>query len=214
MFAASVPALAIVIAIAIVGLLVLALILRDRSKRQLLGQVRVDPKTRAPNRAAWDAELGRELARSRRHSLPLSLAIVDLAGLPEVNRNAGREQGDAALVEFARTWRGALREEDFLARQDGKRFAILLPHCEIEEAGDVLAGVRDVTPPELRIAIGLVAWDGQESAAAFETRADQALQRDKRKPRFASRPDEDPPGGTGAQTADLQPRQAGYSAWR
>jgi diguanylate cyclase (GGDEF)-like protein len=214
MIAASIPALAILIAVGVVALLVLALVLRDSTRRRFQDQMRVDTKTRAPNRAAWDAELARELARSKRHALPLSLALVDLAGLPDVNRRAGREQGDAALVECARTWRAALREEDFLARQEGKRFAVLLPHCGIDEAGDVVAGLRTATPTELRLTVGLVAWDGRETAAALETRADQALQRDKRRPRFASRANGDATGGAGTQAPDLRTRQATDSAWR
>jgi GGDEF domain-containing protein len=106
-----------------------------------------------------------------------------------VNRQSGREQGDAALIDCARSWRTELREEDYIARVDGKRFGILMPHTGTGEANELLRAVQRATPTELRLTVGLVSWDGSENAAALETRADQALQRDRRRPRFASRAD-------------------------
>jgi GGDEF domain-containing protein len=65
MFATSIPAVALLIVIAAISLLLLAVVLRDRTRGQLRERVRLDAKTGAPNRAAWDTELSRELARSR-----------------------------------------------------------------------------------------------------------------------------------------------------
>jgi hypothetical protein len=46
----------------------------------------------------------------------------------------------------ARSWRGAVREDDILVRKDGKRFAFLLPQCDAPDALVLDAGLRAPRP--------------------------------------------------------------------
>jgi diguanylate cyclase (GGDEF)-like protein len=216
MAAISLP-LAILVATGVLSVLVLALALvfRDRTRRSLREHARIDLATRLPNRAAWAEELAREVARSRRHRLRFSVALLDLTDLRALNLRKGHEEGTEALVRCARAWREALREEDVLVRLDGKRFAVLLPQCDAPEALTLAEGLRAATTDGLTLAVGLVAWDGSEGAGALETRADQALQRDKRRLAIAgSSAYGHAASRTGDEPADDRSAELVGSAWR
>jgi diguanylate cyclase (GGDEF)-like protein len=199
-------AAAILVGVGVLAVVALAFafVLRDRARTRLRAHVHIDMGTKLPDRAAWDSAVPRELARSRRHGLPFSIVLLDLLDLNELNLRKGRNEGDEALRRTAKAWRETLREEDLLVRAHGKRFAVLLPHCEPGEAQAMAAALRDATTDDLTVAMGVAAWDGIEPAAALETRAEQALQRDKRR-QSATRSGgahADPPGFAGRHAGD------------
>ena len=55
-----------------------AAIARAELVAQLAEQSRSDPLTGAANRLSWDEELERELARTRRPAVPLTIALIDI----------------------------------------------------------------------------------------------------------------------------------------
>jgi hypothetical protein len=91
----------------------------------------------------------------------------------------------------------------------------LLPQCDAPEALTLAEGLRAATTDGLTLAVGLVAWDGSEGAGAIETRADQALQRDKRRLTLAgSSAYGHAPSRTGDEPADDRSAELVGSAWR
>jgi diguanylate cyclase (GGDEF)-like protein len=103
-----------------------------------LGRLRTlpgrDALTGLPDAGAFHGRLGEELARARRHGLPVSVLVVDVDHLAAINQRYGRAAGDAVLAEAALVLRLALRETDILARLAGDDYAVLLPETDRESA--------------------------------------------------------------------------------
>ena len=93
-----------------------------------------DPLTGLPDARAFQGLLESEMARARRHGVPLGLAFVDLDRFGALNARFGRPAGDAVLSEAAVVLRLALRESDMLARLGGDQFGVLLPETDLAPA--------------------------------------------------------------------------------
>ena len=136
---------------------------------------RTDELTGLPNRRAWDEALERELARARRESRPLCIAIVDLDRFKGYNDDHGHQAGDRVLKQLAASWGAELRTTDVLARYGGEEFALALPGCDLVDAGILVERLRAATPAGQTASAGLVMWNGDESPERLFGRADKAL---------------------------------------
>jgi diguanylate cyclase (GGDEF)-like protein/PAS domain S-box-containing protein len=145
--------------------------LRGRLERLAL----TDELTGLPNRRAWDLGLDRELARARRQSEVLCVALLDLDHFKRFNDEHGHQGGDSLLREAAGAWGSLLRASDLLARYGGEEFALAFPAWPMEDALVVVERLRAATPKSLTCSAGLAAWDGSESARDLVGRADAAL---------------------------------------
>ena len=152
---------------------------RDAHLALLARQARTDELTALPNRRAWDEAVAREMARAERTGEPLCLALLDLDHFKAYNDLHGHQAGDSHLRRTAAAWRRELRTIDVLARYGGEEFGVLLPSCDIKEAGEVVDRVRCATPGGESASAGVVEYDGRESADSLLARADAALYRAK-----------------------------------
>jgi diguanylate cyclase (GGDEF)-like protein len=168
---------------AIVGTTVQALMThvrgQERERNSLLTQLddlaHTDELTGLANRRAWQSELDRGLARSRRTSEPLSVAVVDIDGFKAVNDLHGHPGGDSLLTRVAHDWAEVLRPDDVLARIGGDEFAVLIPASTGAEAEAVTERLRARMPRPYSCSIGLATWDGIEPSDSLMGRADTAL---------------------------------------
>jgi diguanylate cyclase (GGDEF)-like protein/putative nucleotidyltransferase with HDIG domain len=110
--------------------------------RALLALGAPDPLTGLANRHTFDEYLVREVARARRHRYPLSLAVLDVDGLPGVIERHGHPAGDQALVWVARCLRDIAREDDLIARLGGDQFGWVLPYSSPEGAARAAERLR------------------------------------------------------------------------
>lgn len=115
----------------------------------------------------------------RRHSQPVSLALLDLDHFKKINDSHGHAFGDAVLRHFCHHTRTHLRAGQSMGRLGGEEFLLLLPGTELAEAVTALERVRSTLPPCERIAYRFSA--GVAQARSHETlsdvleRADRAL---------------------------------------
>jgi diguanylate cyclase (GGDEF)-like protein len=152
---------------------------RDQSD-QLADLAHHDALTGVPNRRAWELELAREMAISRRTGMPLSVAVIDLDHFKQYNDERGHQAGDRLLAEAAVRWKAHLREQDYLARYGGEEFCVMITGSPAARAVPVLERLLAATPDGQTFSAGVATWDGAEPAASLFARADAALYHAKR----------------------------------
>jgi PAS domain S-box-containing protein/diguanylate cyclase (GGDEF)-like protein len=133
---------------------------------------RSDELTGLENRRSWEELLERELARSRRDGLALTIGFLAVDGEALI--------GERALKEAAVRWRDTLRDTDVLARLEGRTFATLHPGCEGLAALELIDQLMDATP-HATCAAGLAALREEDTVELLAERACQALTLAKRR---------------------------------
>lgn len=138
------------------------------------------------NHRALLERLGEEWERSKRHSLPLALLLLDLDYFKDYNDAHGHLAGDAALQKVAQVLRQTTRETDVLARYGGEEFFVVLPQTNIDGAlvmaERIRRGIEGSGQPgrPLTVSIGACVQEAHtESIAALIGCADEALYRAK-----------------------------------
>ncbi|HUX13072.1 MAG TPA: diguanylate cyclase [Spirochaetia bacterium] len=100
----------------------------------------VDELTGLYNRRYLGDALRRELNRSKRYQIPLSVLFLDLDNFKQVNDSYGHQAGDDVLRGFAAFLRHYLRSEDIAARYGGEEFLVVMPQTDL--AGALKLGAR------------------------------------------------------------------------
>jgi len=166
----------------------LALALGNLKLRQSLRDLSVrDPLTGLFNRRYLTESLGRELSRSKRRNLPLSVLAFDLDHFKDFNDSFGHPAGDAMLVGFARILQSHSRDEDIACRQGGEEFVLIMPEMDMTTALQRATELMDLLSttdvmheghllPKVTTSIGLASYpEHGASADSLLTHADQAL---------------------------------------
>jgi diguanylate cyclase (GGDEF)-like protein/PAS domain S-box-containing protein len=147
-----------------------------------------DPLTGLPNRTLFMDRLQHELAAAERRGKPLALLFLDLDQFKEINDTLGHDAGDRVLVEVARRFRAALREEETLARLSCGEFVVIASDSGnaavriAERVAQALALPVSIGPQEFAvsasISIAVFPEDGRTSKALLKA-ADIAMYRAK-----------------------------------
>lgn len=143
----------------------------------------LDAHTGLANRVFFEGALLKELERSQRHKHDLSVMLIDVDHLSQINDMLGQMRGDEAIRHVAATIKSALRDIDVPARYGGEEFAILLPETNRAGALEVAERVRNLvrkTPAPgiglITVSVGIGTFPGNaENAAGLLRDAEQAL---------------------------------------
>jgi diguanylate cyclase (GGDEF)-like protein len=148
-----------------------------------------DPLTGLATRRRWDAELAAVCATARELGGPVSLVLLDLDRLSQVNDRHGHSGGDEALRAVAALLRAHVPAGDLVARLGGDELAVLLPRADGARAVALAETLRRETeraapggfaPGELTVSVGVAtARDGEAFPLELIARADQQLYRAK-----------------------------------
>src|SRR5271156_4171957 len=93
----------------------------------------LDQLTGLYNRRSGEQRLAQEISRAQRHGRPLTVLLMDLDGLKQINDRHGHAAGDTVLKGFADRLQRAIRGSDLAVRLGGDEFMALLPECRAEE---------------------------------------------------------------------------------
>jgi diguanylate cyclase (GGDEF)-like protein len=99
-----------------------------------------DGLTSLMNYQAFQDILEKEISRSKRHGLPLSLILADIDYFKKVNDTYGHLAGDSVLKRVAALLKDGIRISDSACRYGGEEFAVLLP--ETDGAGGMILAER------------------------------------------------------------------------
>jgi len=151
-----------------------------------------DPLTGLAHRAVLFDRLTLEIARARRHSHPVALAMLDLDAFKPFNDRFGHVAGDRLLVAAAEAVTDSIRDTDLAARFGGDEFVVLLPEADAAQALRCLERIRAaigrariaaaedgvtvsaglaVFDPTARATVSVSAWLRQADAALYAAKA-------------------------------------------
>ena len=145
-----------------------------------------DSLTGLLNRRAFGELMDREVSRSDRQALPISLMLLDLDHFKNINDTRGHAGGDAVLAAVGKLLRKQARTHDIVARWGGEEFVVSLPGER--EGGGMTAAERirgaieklvvldaSGAPIPLSASIGVVERRPGESLHETVDRADRAM---------------------------------------
>jgi diguanylate cyclase (GGDEF)-like protein len=146
----------------------------------------LDQLTGLYNRRSGEQRLAQEMSRAQRHGRPLTVLLMDLDGLKQINDRHGHAAGDTVLKGFADRLQRAIRGSDLAVRLGGDEFMALLPECRAEEVRHVLARLEglefefDDNKLRLQYSRGWTDYAPGETPQELLKRADGALYENKR----------------------------------
>jgi diguanylate cyclase (GGDEF)-like protein len=154
----------------------------------------LDQLTGLYNRRSGEQRLSQEMSRAQRHGRPLTVLLMDIDGLKQVNDKHGHAAGDTLLKGFADRLQRAIRGSDLAVRLGGDEFMALLPECRAEEVRHVLARIEGLEfefneeKISLHFSRGWTDYKAGETPQELLNRADQELYANKRAGKRASAP--------------------------
>jgi diguanylate cyclase (GGDEF)-like protein len=152
--------------------LVLAFVgfLLGRQADRLASLSQTDALTGLPNRRALNEHIREELRRAARYRTPVSLLLIDVDGLKQVNDAHGHAAGDRVIRTIARAITHTLRESDFGARWGGDEFGIVAPNttsaaarASAERLVNRVRSVRDGHGFLSTVSVGIATFDPNRS---------------------------------------------------
>ncbi len=155
----------------------------------------IDALTGLHNRGWLDDAFEREIKRTERDALPLSMIMIDVDNFKHFNDTYGHLAGDQVLVTVGENLRKPLRPNDMVARFGGEEFCVLLPETKLEYALEVAERLRERVSkadtgiidgqqlPKVTISLGVTAYKPGYSLDTMIASADVAMYHAKKKGR-------------------------------
>jgi len=139
----------------------------ERNLRETEAQAMTDELTGLLNRRAITERAELEWQRAAQESLPLSLILMDLDHLKNINDTHGHLAGDEALRTIGNLLKTSMRRNDWAGRWGGDEFMLLLPGADLLMAQQVAERLRqrisqsqvqleDGAPVQIRVSLGVV----------------------------------------------------------
>lgn len=143
-----------------------------------------DQLTGAYNRRYIMRQMEQELAIAIRHSLPLSILLIDIDHFKNVNDTHGHQVGDEVLREMVQVLSESIRTSDVMGRYGGEEFIVLAPHTGLQEALVLAERLRETVSKwpfettygflKLTISLGVATFDGKTESCDGKTESFQS----------------------------------------
>jgi len=141
-----------------------------------------DALTGLLNRRQFEDDLKRFTEQSRENpGQLLSMLVMDLDKFKQLNDSYGHQIGDQALRDFGSAILKCKRDMDPAYRYGGDEFIMLLRGADENQGELVAQRIQDVylqmrsANNNTSVSIGIAMFNGQETAAAFFQRCDEAM---------------------------------------
>lgn len=124
----------------------------------------VDQPTGLASKRYLSMFLHRELSRSARGRVSLSVAVFDVHGFEKLVERAGDEAATTGLADAGARLKSTLREYDLVARYANGRLAVVLPDTDARGAAEVVERLHElatsvcVDGEPLSVTVGLAAF--------------------------------------------------------
>jgi diguanylate cyclase (GGDEF)-like protein len=152
---------------------------------QLERLVSTDLLTGLMNRGAVADQLRALASRTQRHGAPLSVVLLDVDGIGEVNARHGHAAGDAVLKAVAERVGRELREEDAAGRWSGDQILVVAPDTAADGVAPLVARLREaaggaplgVAGEQIAVSVsaGAATWRDGDDSEALVRRAEHSL---------------------------------------
>jgi len=164
---------------------------RKKMEKKLSLLATTDSLTGIYNRGWYLTLSQKEILRSRRYNLPLSLIMADIDHFKLINDTFGHQAGDVVLKNVSRELQQQLRAVDIMGRLGGEEFGITLIESNLEKAASTAERLREKiagcgvmsngSEIHFTISLGVAQLDGKEhDIHAILKKADEALYSAKR----------------------------------
>ena len=148
-------------------------------------QATTDGLTGLANHKTFYEILEKELWRYRRYGDQISLIMVDVDNLKNINDAYGHRVGDKVIKRISTKIKECIRQIDTAARYGGDEFAVILPNTSLADALVVAERMVEMVSSSpvtwgdeqipLSISVGLGQYDADTSPEDITSRSDQAL---------------------------------------
>lgn len=160
-----------------------AKIIKDKRIEEIAELGTRDALTGLYLRRVFDFFLHKEVAKSNRYNIPLSLLMIDIDDFKKVNDTYGHQTGDEVLKEVANIFLTHSRESDLPTRYGGEEIAIILPATSLEEAcilaeklrKEVFFRFHQPKNPIVTVSIGVASLNKGISSTELIKQTDEAL---------------------------------------
>jgi len=116
--------------------------------------------TSLPNARSLFLQLDAEVSRARRNNQALTVVVLDLDDLKQINDRFGHLEGNRLLREVAAGLKASCREYDYVARMGGDEFVVLISGVKLADAENRVEEFRQVVAR-----IGVQSFDKPLSAS-------------------------------------------------
>lgn len=165
---------------------------RERRRVEALEQeAKRDRETGIYNKKNFELLFSEEIKKSKYSNLPLSLLVVDIDRLNEINTKYGYQQGNRTIIQVAHILAEQFKERNIVARYEGGEFAVLFPECDLTRAESLAEELRkkiedtaiESYPSNLfhiTVSIGIAEWNFKDKQEQLFKKAEDAMYRAKK----------------------------------
>jgi diguanylate cyclase len=114
----------------------------SQQKRRFEALSQRDALSGLATRGYWEIRLSEEFSRSRRHSRPATLLLVDIDYFKRINDSHGHLIGDTVIRLMGELLDAQTRAVDFVGRFGGDEFALILPETLVANAVKVAQRIQ------------------------------------------------------------------------